>query len=204
MGRRRRGAAAASSGWLLVGGVLAGCGADDAGTASPLDVTLDGFHAAGDAPPPTTLCAPDPGDPVDTPPQLPAALGRPDDAFLLSASTAVEAHAWTLPDADAAQDVVAEATAAASACTWTSAVDLDGDGVPETVGAETQQVEEWSAGDWVGIRIVRTVAGVEQVDSRLVADGDLVLLVEIQTDSDDPADLAPADDYLAAVAERLG
>ena len=180
------------SGSVLVGGLLAGCGGSDPRDA--LDVSLDGFVPAAERPTPATLCDPDPTDPATTPPGLPATLGTPDAAFLESASTTVEAYSWSTEDADAARAVVEEAAAAASACTWTV----------ETPGAEDQQVAEWSADDWAGIRIVHTVPGSEQVDRRLVTAGELVLLVVTRVDGDDPALLAPADDYVAAVAERLG
>jgi hypothetical protein len=192
------------SGALLVGGLLAGCGGEDTGDA--LDVPLDGFHPAADRPTPTTLCAPDPADTSYSAPGLPAALGAVSDAAsFVSAPAALDAFSWRAEDAAAARAVVAGATTAASACTWTSSSDhdLDGDGVAETPGSEVQEAGEWSSEDWSGLRITRTVAGTEQVDLRLVADGETVLLVVMQVDSDDPGDLAPADEYLAAVAERL-
>ena len=197
---RRRGPAAAAvlAGLLLSGGVLAGCG--DGGAAAggdvdaALDATLAGFHAVAERPTPATLCDPDPADPSTTPPGLPEGLGQPEGAaYQESAPTTVEAYAWTADDADRARDLVAEATTAAPACTWTAAA-----------GGEAQQVAEWSAGDWAGLRITRTVPGQEQVDRRLVARGTVVLLVVTRSDGDDPALLQVADDYLAAVAERLG
>ncbi|PZA19761.1 hypothetical protein DMO24_19025 [Modestobacter versicolor] len=185
---------------MLAGGLLAGCGSDDADAGSPLDVSLDGFVAAAERPTPATLCDPDPADPAATPPGLPAAPGSPDAAFLQSASTTVEGYLWRTEDADAAEVVLAEATTAARACTWTTVVG----GAPGTPGSQEQQAEAWSSGDWAGTRIVRTVAGSEQVDRRLVARGAVVLLVVLRADGDDPALLTPADDYLTAVTERLG
>jgi len=185
------------SGSVLVGSLLAGCGTGGTDPGGALDVSLDGFVQAAERPTPATLCDPDPAEPATPPPGLPASLGSlgsPDAAFLESASTTVEAYRWSTEDADAAQAVVEEATAAVSACTWTV----------EPPGSEDQQVAQWSAGDWAGIRIVRTVPGSEQVDRRLVTTGELVLLVVTRVDGDDPALLAPADDYLTAVAERLG
>ena len=210
MGRRSTTARTALGGWALVG-VLAGCGAggaDPAGGTDPgsaLDVPLDGFVAAAERPVPEALCDPDPTGAGPTPPALPALPGSPDAAFLESAPTTVEAYAWTVDDAGAARALVADAQPAAAACAWSVRVDrdLDGDGVPETPGTDAQQVAEWSADGWSGVRIVRTGTGSEQVDRRFVASGDVVLLVVTRADGDDPGLLTAADDYLTAVAERL-
>ena len=206
---RRRGTrtTAALACWLLAGAVLAGCGGEDADDTSgvPLDVALDGFHPADARPTPTALCDADPADPSRTSPALPGGLGSLEGAAqLVSAPTTIEAFAWTADDAGRAEDLLAEATAAAGPCTWTTSADLDGDGVAESPGGEAQQVGEWSAGDWAGLRITRTVPGQEQVDRRLVARGTVVLLIVTRADGDDPALLDVADDYLAGVAEQLG
>ena len=174
------------AGLVLAGCVLAGCGG--AATGDALDVPLDGFHPVAERPTPEVLCDPEPTTASTPPPALPEELGTPDSANLASAPTTVEAHAWTTDDAAA---LVAQAGTAAAACTWSAQGD-------------EQQAQSWSSADWSGTRIVRTVPGTEQVDRRLVARGDVVLLVVTRTDSDDPATLAVADDYLAAVAARLG
>jgi hypothetical protein len=207
MGRRGPRAAALLGVCVLAGG-LAGCGSDAA--VDPLDVSVDGFVAAADRPTPTTLCEPDPTEPAPPPVALPDGLRSQDAAFLdaaflESAPTTVEAYLWEAKDADTAQSLVSEATAAASPCTWTVAVnhDLDGDGVAETPSADTEQAGEWSSGTWSGVRVVRVTGGSDEVDRRLVADGKLVLLVVTSADGEDPALLSPADDYLAAVADHL-
>ena len=193
---RRRGPAAAAvlTGWALTGSLLAGCGGDSEpgdDLDGALDVSLDGFHL-GSRPLPATLCDPDPGRTGTPAPALPGGLGSLEAEFqLVSAPTTIEAYAWTADDAGRAEDLLAEAATAAGPCTWT------------TTG-ESQQVGEWSAGDWAGLRITRTVPGQEQVDRRLVARGTVVLLVVTRSDGDDPALLDVADDYLAAVARQLG
>ena len=205
MGRRSAAAVLALSGGVLV---LAGCGSGSGAAADPggaLDVSLEGFHPAAQPPVTPTLCDPDPADPAVPAPGLPDLPGSPDGAFLESASTTLEARAWAADDADAARALVAEADAAAADCTWSVATDhdLDGDGVAETAGTDAQQAAGWSAGDWSGVRVVRTVSGQEQVDRRLVARGDVVLLVVVRADGDDPGLLTAADDYLDAVARRM-
>ena len=182
MGRRRT-----VTGLALAGCVLAGCGGG-ASTRDALDVVPDGFHAVAARPTPEVLCDPEPTTPAMPPPTLPEELGTPDAVDFESAPTTLEAYAWTTDDA---ATLVAEAGAAAAACTWS------------TQGDE-QQADAWSSGDWSGTRVVRTVPGTEQVDRRLVARGDVVLLVVTRTDSDDPAPLSVADSYLTAVAARLG
>ena len=174
------------TGCVLAGG-LAGCGGG-AAAQDALDVVPDGFHAVAVRPTPEVLCDPEPTNPGTPPPALPEELAGPVSAFVESASTTLETYAWTTDDAAA---VVAGAGASAAACTWT------GQG-------EQQRAEAWSSADWSGTRIVRTVSGTEQVDRRLVARGDVVLLVVTRTDSDDPAPLSVTDDHLAAVADRLG
>jgi len=172
---------------LLAGWVLTGCGGS-AGTQAALDVTPDGFHAVAARPTPSYLCDPEPTTPPVPAPVLPEELGTPESADFASAPTTLEAYAWTTADAEA---LVAEAGAAAAACTWTAQGD-------------EQRADAWSSADWSGTRIVRTVPGTEQVDRRLVTRGEVVLLVVTRTDSDDPASLTVADTYLAAVADRLG
>ena len=190
MGRRRPLAGLVLGGCVLAGG-LGGCGGG-AATQDALDVTLDGFHPAAVRPTPEVLCDPEPTTPAVVPPALPDGLGSPDSAYLESAPTTLEAYAWTAEDADTARALVAEATASAAACAWTGQ------------NGDQQQADPWSTADWAGLRVVHSVPGTEQVDRRLVARGEVVLLVVTRTDRDDPASLAPADDYLAAVAQRLG
>jgi hypothetical protein len=107
---------------------------------------------------------------------------------------------------DEAGSLVDDVVMSAAACTWSHAGmrDLDGDGVPETPSTEEQRVEPWSGAGWQGLRLVRTTPGTEQVDRRLVRADDVVLLVVVRADGDDPGLLASAEDYLSAVAEALG
>ena len=70
--------------------------------------------------------------------------------------------------------------------------------------SEVQTVEPWSGSGWEGVRIHHVVPGQEQTDRRLVSEGDVVLLVVMRADRDGPEILAPADDFLEAVAENLG
>jgi hypothetical protein len=122
-----------------------------------------------------------------------------------TAPTTLEAYAWATDGPDEAAALLDTAAEAAAACGWSIAGtrDLDGDGVPETPTTEEQRVDPWSDAGWEGIRILRTVPGTEVVDRRLVRADDVVLLVVVRADGDDPALLAAADDYLGAVAEAL-
>ena len=81
-----------------------------------------------------------------------------------------------------------------------SDADTDGDGRLDSGSSDIQSVEPWSGHGWEGVRIHRD-AGSEQTDRRLVRADDVVLLVVLRADD---GDLAPADDFLEAVAENLG
>lgn len=195
---------AAWAGAVAVAAVLSGCGGA-AGASGELEeslaVELPGFVAVAARPTPATLCDPDPARPDLTPPGLPAELGSPVAVNYQTAPTTLEAYAWAT-EAAALLDTAAEA---AAACGWSSAGarDLDGDGVSETPSTDEQRVEPWSGAGWEGIRILRTVPGTELVDRRLVRADDVVVLVIVRADGDDPALLAPADDYLDALADAL-
>ena len=171
--------------------LLTGCG-DGAGASSPdladaITFELPGFVPVASRPEPATLCDPDPARTDTTPPTLPQDLLEPRAAFYQQQISTVEIYAWSTPESEKALD---EATAAAAACSFAS--------------TETQTVEEWTGSGWTGIRILRMVPGTELVDRRLVRVGEVVLLVVLRADSDDPAETAPADDALAAVAGNLG
>jgi hypothetical protein len=169
--------------------LLVGCGAVFPDLDEALVVDLPGFVAVAPRPEPATLCDPDPARTDTTPPGLPEDLVEPLAAsnYQQQIST-VELYAWSTPESEAAID---DATTAAAACIWGPS------------GAETQTLEPWTGSGWSGIRILRTVEGTELVDRRLVGNGDVVVLVVVRADTDDPAETAPADDALAQVAENL-
>ena len=192
---------------VVVAVALSGCGSTGSGDLrESLTVELPGFVAVAARPTPATLCDPDPTRPDVTPPGLPDELGTPVAVQYQSAPVTLEAYAWTAPDPDEAGSLIDTVVTSAAACAWSRAGlrDLDGDGSPETPSTEEQRVEPWSEAGWEGLRILRTVPGTEQVDRRLVRADDVVLLVVVRADGDDPALLASADDYLSAVAEALG
>ncbi len=188
--------------------LLSGCGSA-AGASGELEeslgVELPGFVAVAARPTPATLCDPDPARPDLTPPGLPGEWRAPVAVNYQTAPTTLEAYGWTTDGPDEAAAVLDTAAEAAAACGWSIAGtrDLDGDGVPETPSVEEQRVDPWSDAGWEGIRILRTVPGTELVDRRLVRTGDVVVLVVVRSDGDDPALLAPADDYLSLVAQAL-
>ncbi|RBY78408.1 hypothetical protein DQ239_07455 [Blastococcus sp. TF02-09] len=134
-------------------------------------------------------------------------MGAPTTVFFQQASATVEAYAWRMTDPElTARDAVEQTQATMALCDWslTTAHDLDGDGERETPASESQSVEDWTGSQWTGTRVHRVVSDYEQVDRRLVYADDVVLQVVVRADSDDPADVAVADDYLAAVATNLG
>jgi hypothetical protein len=209
--------------WLALG-LLAGCGGSSAGATSDLDTALDvelpGFVSAAVPQAPTTLCDADPSGTGPTPPAFPAELGTPAAVFFQTAPATPEDYAWRASaeavqqadpeaapesDAEAAQAVVDAATAAAARCTFQVSTELhtDGDGIPDGAGTDGQSVDAWSGSGWTGVRIHRVVTGQEQTDRRLVRSGDVVLLVILRADRDDPEILEPADDFLEAVAHNL-
>jgi hypothetical protein len=170
---------------------------------------------------PETLCDPEPSGTGLTPPALSGELGEPAAVFYETGPATLEAYAWRASaeamretggepapdsDEDAARTFVDQATSAGQACAFevTSPSDTDGDGFTDSTGTDVQTVEPWSGSGWEGVRIHRVVSGQEQTDRRLVRSGDVVLLVVVRADRDDPAILEPADDFLAAVAKRLG
>ena len=204
---------------LLVGCGTAGGSSSDLDKA--LDVELPGFMRAAVPQTPLTLCDADPSGTGLTPPSLPAELGPSTAVFFQAAPATLEAYAWRASaeaiqeadpesapasDAEAAQAVVdAATTAAVAACPFevTTQVHTDGDGVPDGIGTDGQSVAPWSRSGWQGVRIHRTVTGQEQTDRRLVRSGDVVLLVVLRADRDDPGTLGPVDDFLEAVARNL-
>ena len=195
---------------VAAAGLLCGCGTasgSGAGLQGALVVELPGFVLGADSPLDPTVCDPEPSAPNVLPPALPADMGAPTKVFFQKASTTVEAYAWRMSDPPlTARDAVGQTQATMAPCDWTltTAHDLDGDGELETPASETQEVEDWTVSRWTGTRVHRVVPGYEQVDRRLVYADDVVLQVVVRADSDDPADVAVADDYLEAVAANLG
>jgi hypothetical protein len=193
---------------VLAVGVLAGCGTSAASTVDldeALTVELPGFLPAAARGTPTTLCDAEPTGTGATPPPLPGELGTSAAVFYEQAQSTVEAYAWPA-SAEAARQFVDEATTAAEACDFElfTDADTDGDGALDTGISDVQSVEPWSGSGWDGVRIHRVVSGQEQTERRLVHRDGVVLLVVLRADSDDSETLAPAADFLDAVAQKLG
>jgi hypothetical protein len=169
-----------------------------------LVVDLPGFVPAAARPTPETLCDGIPTGTGETPPALSGDLGTPAAVFYESGPATLEAYAWQT-STEAAQQFVDHTRSAAAACDFElfTDADTDGDGRIDTGTSDVQSVEPWSGSGWEGVRIHR-VSGSEQTDRRLVSAGDVVLLVVLRADTHGPEILAPADDFLEAVAENLG
>jgi hypothetical protein len=192
---------------VLVLGVLVGCGtspgsAVDLGQA--LTVELPGFVPAAPRGTPTTLCDAEPTGTGATPPSLSGELGAAAAVFYEQPQSTLEAYAWPA-STEEARTFVDEAAAAAGECDFQlyTDADTDGDGNLDSGSSDVQSVEPWSGSGWEGVRIHRD-AGSEQIDRRLVRADGVVLLVVLRADTSDPESLAPADDFLEAVAESLG
>jgi hypothetical protein len=188
--------------------LLTGCGSlfePSPDLADALDVELPGYVAAAIGPTPLTLCDGDPSGLGPTPPVLSGDLGEPAAVFYQTAPATLEAYAWRASaeamrpadggpapesDEEAARQFVDDAIATTGTCEF-------------SLTGESQSVEPWSGSGWDGVRVHRVVEGEQQVDRRLVSAGDVVLLVVMRADTTDAEILAPADDYLAAVAENL-
>ena len=187
--------------------VLAACGSPveaSGDLAEAMVVDLPGYVSAAARPTPETLCDPLPSGTGPTPPALSAELGQPAAVYYQTAPATLEAYAWQA-STEAARQFVDDARSAAAACDFElfTDADTDGDGALDTGSSDVQSVEPWSGSGWEGVRIHR-VSGSEQIDRRLVRADDVVLLVVMRADRHGPEILAPADDFLEAVAENLG
>lgn len=185
--------------------VLAACGSPVEASGNldgALVVELPGYVPAAERPTPQTLC--DGGPSGATPPALSANLGTPAALFYESGPATLEAYAWQA-STEAARQFVDDARSAAAACDFElfTDADTDGDGALDTGFSDVQTVEQWSGSGWEGVRIHRA-SGSEQTDRRLVRADDVVLLVVMRADRDGPEIIAPADDFLEAVAANLG
>ena len=192
---------------VLALGVLAGCGSPAASFVDlekALTVELPGFVPAAARGTPTTLCDAEPTGTGVTPPSLSGELGASATVFYEQAQSTLEAYAWPASP-EAARQFVDSAASAASGCDFQmfSDADTDGDGRLDSGTSDVQTVEPWSGSGWEGVRIHRD-AGSEQTDRRLVYRDGVVLLVVLRADTGSPESLAPADDFLEAVAEDLG
>ena len=188
--------------------LLAACGSvtePSIDLAEALVVDLPGYVTAAARPTPETLCDGNPSGGGPTPPALSGDLGEPAAVYYQAAPATLEAYAWRA-SAEAAEQFVEDSRSAAAECDFElfTDADTDGDGEIDTGISEIQTVEPWSGSGWEGVRIHREVSGQEQVDRRLVHAGDVVILVVVRADRDGPEILAPADDFLEAVAENLG
>jgi hypothetical protein len=134
---------------------------------------------------PTALCDAEPTGTGATPSSLSGELG---------ASAAVFN--------EQSQSTVASA---AGGCDFELFTDADTDGVGQidTGVSDVQSVEPSSSSGWEGVRIHRVVSGQMQTDRHLVHRDGVVLLVVLRADTD--AEIpGTADDFLAAVAQKLG
>jgi hypothetical protein len=68
-----------------------------------------------------------------------------------------------------------------------------------------RSVDGWTGSGWTGVRIRTVVSGPDPAvgETRLVRAEEVVVLVVLDAEGSDP-DVRPIDDFLAAVADRLG
>ncbi len=190
-------------GWAAVVGVLASCTSTVAGTASPggppdlgaaLAVPLPGLHPVQPPPPPWQLCTTASGTPA---PRVDPALGEPVSVGHASAGTTLHAFAWATSAPMVAQAILGQAAMEAPDCVSAA---------PSTdAGPVARSVEDWAGSGWTGVTIRTEVSGPDPAvgETRLVRSDEVVVLVVLHAAGSDPG-LRPVEEFLAAVADRLG
>ncbi len=184
----------------VVGGLTA-CTVTVAGTGSPggppdleaaLSVQLPDLRPVDPPPPPWQLCTTAPGTRA---PRLDPALGEPVTSGYASEEMTLYAYAWATSTPMVAEAILGQAEMEAPDCT--SAPPSPGGGA----GART--VDGWTGSGWSGVTIRTVVSGPGRAvdEARLVRAEEVVVLV--MAAADEP-DLPEVDDYLTAVADRLG
>ncbi len=190
-------------GWATaaVVGVLTACAWTVAGSASPggppdleaaLSVQFPGLRPVDPPPPPWQLCTTAPGTRA---PRLDPALEEAVTSGDASDEATLYAYAWATSAPMVAEAILGQAEMEAPDCA--SAPPSPGGGA----GART--VDGWSGSGWTGVTIRTVVSGPDPAigETRLVRAEEVVVLVIA---AGDEADLRRVDDYLAAVADRLG
>jgi len=190
-------------GWAVaaVVGVLAACTSTVEGTTSPggppdleaaLSVQLPGLRPVDPPPPPWQLCTTAPGTRA---PRLDPALGEPVAAGHADERTTLYAYAWATSAPMVAEAILGQAQMEAPDCT----------SAPPSPGGDAgaRTVDGWTGSGWTGITIRSVVSGPGPAvgETRLVRAEEVVVLVIAAADE---PDLRRVDDYLAAVADRLG
>lgn len=197
---------AATVGWAVaaVAGGLTSCTSTVAGTASPggppdleaaMAVQLPGFRPVDPPPPPWQLCATAPGTRA---PLLDPALGEPVAVGHASGSTTLHAYGWATSAPVVAEAILDQARMEAPDC---AAAPPSTDAGP---GAETDRsVGDWAGSGWTGVTIRTEVSEPDPAvgETRLVRSEEVVVLVVLTGNGGNPV---PADDFLSAVADRLG
>ena len=185
---------------------LTACTATVAGTASPggppdleaaLSVPLSGFRPVDPPPPPWQLCTTARGTRA---PLLDPALGEPVAVGYTSESTTLHAYAWATSAPMVAEAILGQAVMEVPDCASAPPSTDAGPGA-----AIVRSVDDWTGSGWTGVRIRTEVSGPDPAvtETRLVRSDDVVVLVVLAAEGGDPA-LPPVDDFLAAVADRLG
>ena len=198
----------AVAGWAVaaVVGVLTSCTSTVAGTASPggppdleaaLSVQLHGLRPVDPPPPPWQLCTTARGTRA---PRLDPALGEPVAVGHASGDATLHAYAWTTSAPKVAEAILDQAEMEAPDCA----------SAPPSVDAgpgagAARSVDGWTGSGWTGVRIRTVVSGPDPAvgETRLVRAEEVVVLVVLDAEGSDP-DVRPIDDFLAAVADRLG
>ena len=187
-------------GWAAVVGVLASCTSTVAGTASPggppdlgaaLAVPLPGLHPVQPPPPPWQLCTTASGTPA---PRVDPALGEPVSVGHASEGTTLYAYAWATSAPMVAEGILGQARMEAPDCA----------SAPPSADV-ARSVEDRAGSGWTGVAIRTEVSGPDPAvgETRLVRSDEVVVLVVLHAAGSDPG-LRPVDEFLAAVADRLG
>jgi hypothetical protein len=193
-------------GWAVaavVGGLTA-CTSTVAGSASPggppdleaaLSVQLPGLRPADPPPPPWQLCTTAPGTRA---PRLDPALGEAVTSGYASDEANLYAYAWATSAPMVAEAILGQAEMEAPDC-----VSAPPSADAGQVAGIARTVDGRSGSGWTGVTIRTVVSGPDPAvsETRLVRAEEVVVLVIA---AGDEPDLRRVDDYLAAVADRLG
>jgi hypothetical protein len=140
-------------------------------------------------------------------PTLPGSLGEATAVGYSVGDAELHAWAWRTATPESATTVVDEAAAGLEGCRYQISFDsdTDGDGEIDAGGSEEQTARPWSDGSWTGMSASGRFygGGAEFVESRLVRNGDVVVLVVLTIHGNDDALLATMDASLEGVAARL-
>ena len=187
-------------GWAAVVGVLASCTSTVAGTASlggppdlvaALAVPLPGLHPVHPPPPPGQLCTTASGTPA---PRVDPALGEPVSVGHASEGRTLYAYAWATSAPMVAEAILGQARMEAPDCA----------SAPPSADV-ARSVEDRAGSGWTGVAIRTEVSRPDPAvaETRLVRSDEVVVLVVLHAAGSDPG-LRPVDEFLAAVADRLG